>query len=82
MTESKRYTGKVVWFNNSKGFGFISRDDGGGDLFVHFSNIKMSGFKSLAADQLVSFELGSNNRGPQAILVEVIGEPEKDEDEE
>lgn len=77
----KRYTGKVVWFNDKKGFGFISRDDGGGDTFVHFSNIRAEGFKSLTADQLVSFAIGKNNRGPQAIDVEVIGEPESDSDE-
>ena len=80
MTDvGKRLTGKVVWFNDKKGFGFIARDDGGGDLFVHFSNIQAEGFKSLTSGQLVSFGVGKNNRGPQAIEVEVIGEPEPEE---
>lgn len=77
----KRLTGKVVWFNDKKGFGFIARDDGGGDLFCHFSNIRIEGFKTLTAGQLVSFGVGKNNRGPQAIEVEVIGEPEVEDEE-
>lgn len=81
MTDvGKRLTGKVVWFNDKKGFGFIARDDGGGDLFVHFSNIQVEGFKSLTSGQLVSFGIGRNNRGPQAVEVEVIGEPEAEEE--
>jgi len=79
MTDAgKRLTGKVVWFNARKGFGFVSRDDGGGDIFVHYSNVNMEGFKELISGQLVSFAIGKNNRGPQAVEVEIIGEPESE----
>lgn len=60
--------GKVKWFNEKKGFGFISRE-GGEDVFVHFSEIVMNGFKTLAQDQQVSFEIKEGPRGPQAVNV-------------
>jgi CspA family cold shock protein len=60
--------GKVKWFNNEKGFGFIEVE-GGDDVFVHFSAISGDGFKSLEEGQEVSFEIVEGNRGPQAANV-------------
>jgi cold shock protein len=60
--------GKVKWFNNEKGFGFIEVD-GGDDVFVHFTAITGEGFKSLEEGQEVSFEIVEGNRGPQAANV-------------
>ncbi|ART76789.1 cold-shock protein CspD [Sutcliffiella horikoshii] len=60
--------GKVKWFNNEKGFGFIEVE-GGDDVFVHFSAITGDGFKSLEEGQEVSFEIVEGNRGPQAANV-------------
>jgi len=59
-------TGTVKWFNESKGFGFISQDDGGADVFVHFNAIQGTGFKTLAEGQAVSFEVENGPKGPQA----------------
>jgi CspA family cold shock protein len=59
-------TGTVKWFNDSKGYGFITPDDGGEDLFAHFSAINMSGFKTLKEGQKVSFEVTQGPKGKQA----------------
>ncbi|GGK61375.1 cold-shock protein [Nocardia camponoti] len=58
--------GTVKWFNGEKGFGFIAQDGGGPDVFVHYSAISGSGFKSLDEGQRVEFEVGQGQKGPQA----------------
>jgi len=64
--------GKVKWFNPDKGYGFIEKDDGEGDVFVHFSAIQEEGFKTLEEGQEVEFEIVEGDRGPQATNVEKI----------
>ena len=59
-------TGTVKWFNESKGFGFIAQDDGGADVFVHFSAIQGDGFRVLSEGQKVSFDIKDGPKGPQA----------------
>lgn len=62
-------TGQVKWFNNAKGFGFILPDDGGDDLFVHYSSIEMDGYKTLKAGQTVSFEVIEGPKGLHATKI-------------
>ena len=62
-------TGTVKWFNDSKGFGFISPSDGSADVFVHFSAVQGDGFRSLAEGQAVSYEVENGPKGPQASAV-------------
>ncbi len=62
-------TGTVKWFNESKGYGFITPDDGSKDIFVHFSAIKVDGFKKLIEGQAVSFEIEQSPKGVQATNV-------------
>ena len=59
-------TGTVKWFNADKGFGFITPDDGGADVFAHFSAIASSGYRSLDENQKVEFEITQGQKGPQA----------------
>jgi CspA family cold shock protein len=64
-----RIAGTVKWFNSKKGFGFITRDDGQGDVFVHFSAIQSRGFKTLEEGQKVEFEIARDEKGPKAANV-------------
>ena len=65
-------TGTVKWFNAEKGYGFIARDDGGDDVFVHFSAIQRTGFRTLEEGQKVEFEITPGQKGDQAADVKVI----------
>lgn len=68
-------TGTVKWFNDQKGYGFITPDQGGDkDLFVHFSNVAGNGFKTLAEGAKVEFERREGTKGPEAVNVTPIGE--------
>ncbi len=64
-------TGSVKWFNDSKGFGFITPEGGGEDLFAHFSAIQSQGFKTLAEGQRVSFEITTGPKGKQASNIQI-----------
>lgn len=66
-------TGKVKWFNDAKGFGFITPDDGSKDLFAHFSDIEGGGHKSLAENAKVQYEPADGPKGPRASRIKVIG---------
>ncbi|GAB3344139.1 MULTISPECIES: cold-shock protein [Chromohalobacter] len=66
-------TGTVKWFNDTKGYGFISPEDGGDDLFAHFSEIQAEGFKTLQDGQKVSFEVTQGKKGLQASNIKVVG---------
>lgn len=65
-------TGRVKWFDEKKGFGFIERQDGS-DVFVHFRAIKAEGFKTLTDGQEVEFEVEQGQKGPQAVNVTIVG---------
>ena len=70
---SDRYTGTVKWFNATKGYGFIGRDDNGGDdVFVHFSAIQMEGYRALKQGQKVEFEIELGPKGQQAAQVTAV----------
>jgi CspA family cold shock protein len=66
-------TGTVKWFNDAKGYGFITPDDGGEDLFAHFSAIQMSGFKTLKEGDKVQFEVTQGPKGKQASNIQKAG---------
>jgi CspA family cold shock protein len=65
-------TGSVKWFNDAKGFGFITPDEGGDDLFAHFSEVQAKGFKSLQENQRVSFEVKQGPKGKQAANIQPL----------
>ncbi|NOZ92921.1 cold-shock protein [bacterium 3DAC] len=62
-------TGHVKWFNDKKGYGFITRDDGQGDVFVHYTAIQGEGYRTLAEGDAVEFEIKETEKGPQAVNV-------------
>lgn len=66
--------GTVKWFSSEKGFGFLTPEAGGSDVFVHFSAIKAPGFRSLEEDQQVEFDIVQGSRGPQAENVRTVGQ--------
>jgi cold shock protein len=72
VEETEMAQGTVKWFNSEKGFGFISPDGGGADVFVHYSEIQSNGFRSLEENQRVEFEVGQGTKGPQAQGVRAI----------
>ncbi|HET6446317.1 MAG TPA: cold-shock protein [candidate division Zixibacteria bacterium] len=67
----ERETGTVKWFNESKGYGFIARDEGG-DIFVHYSGIEGSGYRILEEGQRVEFTVGEGLKGPAAVNVQLV----------
>lgn len=67
-----KFHGQIKWFNESKGFGFITPADGSKDIFVHFSAIQSTGFKTLAEGQRVEFEIQQGQKGPSAVNVTII----------
>lgn len=66
---SQKIQGRVKWFNEDKGYGFIERDDGGEDVFLHFSALEQTGFKTIAEDAAVEFEVELGPKGPKAANV-------------
>ena len=72
--------GKVKWFNNAKGFGFIRPEAGGEDIFAHYSTIQMEGYRTLKAGQDVDYELHAGPKGHHASLITPIGDELEDKE--
>jgi CspA family cold shock protein len=70
---AERISGTVKWFNGAKGYGFIAREGGGDDVFVHYSAIRGEGFRNLEEGQRVEFSVEQDNKGPRAADVAVVG---------
>jgi len=73
-----REQGTVKWFNNGKGYGFIGRNNGGADIFVHYSGITAEGYKSLNEGDAVEFEIQNGQKGLQAVDVQIVGHLQDD----
>ena len=73
-TESNRMTGTVKWFSRVKGYGFIAPDDGGKEIFVHFSGIEGEGYRNLEEGQKVTYTVEETPKGPQAVSVRAVAE--------
>jgi len=80
MTEEKveveMFRGIIAWFSNSRGFGFIEQDHSEVDIFLHYSNLSVDGFKTVQPGDRVSYEIGENHKGAQAVNVVVTGKAE------
>ena len=72
--ESDRMTGTVKWFSRVKGYGFIAPDDGGKEIFVHFSGIEGEGYRNLEVGQRVTYTVEDTPKGPQAVAVRAVTE--------
>jgi len=70
-------TGEIKWFNNAKGWGFVLSEDGESDIFVHYSSIQGTGYKSLTAGQMISFDTIQGDRGLHATNVTLLSEVEE-----
>jgi len=80
MAEGERQTGVVRWFNARRGYGYITPDDGGRDLFVHFSAVQGAGYRTLSAGQRVDFIVGQTANGPSALDVRLLDTTDTDND--
>ena len=72
--ESNRMTGTVKWFSRVKGYGFVAPDDGGKEIFVHFSGIEGEGYRNLEEGQKVTYTVEETPKGPQAVSVRAVAE--------
>lgn len=76
---SERKFGRVLWFKDHKGFGFLRPDDTEEDIFFHWSYLKVEGYKTIKPNQRVSFELGENHKGPMAVAIQLEADDEAEQ---